>query len=307
MWLHEETTKIKYHIFIHRNLIKALYLKEIHNCWLTQRRGGCWGIDGVCRVSSCCHCCYLISRNQFYSGTPNNCCCCCCCSHCCWLLGTRLSAAVESSAVVLLMWYSTCSVLMMMRRRILTLRMILRVRQTSVICWDWWIWTARPCISGWCPWLVSAPDSTSLSWDSDDVVAAVAVAGAPPPHWPWCCWQSWWWGYWPKTLASELLSASLETQTWWNVSIVIEVTKTVFLDTGDVSSVVTKERLNVNTGDQFYKCSGPLNGFLASDWSVVTLPPSDLPSLKAFQVSVTHFWVTPPRTPAWALSLNLHP
>ena len=145
------------------------------------------------------------------------------------------------------------------------------------------------------------------SWDSDDVVAAVAVAGAPPPHWPWCCWQSWWWGYWPKTLASELLSASLETQTWWNVSIVIEVTKIVFLDTGDVSSVVTKERLNVNTGDQFYKCSGPLNGFLASDWSVVTLPPADLPSLKAFQVSVTHFWVTPPRTPAWALSLNLHP
>ena len=70
------------------------------------------------------------------------------------------------------------------------------------------------------------------------------------------------------------------------------MTKTVFLDTGDVSSVVTKERLNVNTGDQFYKCSGPLNGFLASDWSVVTLPPSDLPSLKAFQVSVrsvTHF------------------
>ena len=41
---------------------------------------------------------------------------------------------------------------------------------------------------------------------------------------------------------------------------------------GEVSSVVTEERLNVNTGDQFYKCCcGPLSGFLAPYWPVVTL------------------------------------
>ena len=40
---------------------------------------------------------------------------------------------------------------------------------------------------------------------------------------------------------------------------------------GEVSSVVTEERLNVNTGDQFYKCCGPLSGFLVPYWSVVML------------------------------------
>ena len=88
-------------------------------------------------------------------------------------------------------------------------------------------------------------------------------------------------GHWPLTCSLHL----------WRLKhgeiVVLEVT-VVFLDVGDVSSVVTKERLNVNTGDQFYKCSGPLNGLLASDWPVVTLPPADWPSSKAFQVSVTH-------------------
>ena len=53
----------------------------------------------------------------------------------------------------------------------------------------------------------------------------------------------------------------------------LEMTK--FLLMGDVSSVVTKERLNVNTGAQFYKCCGPLNGLLAPYWPVVTLLAAD--------------------------------
>ena len=45
---------------------------------------------------------------------------------------------------------------------------------------------------------------------------------------------------------------------------------------GEVSSVVTEERLNVNTGDQFYKCcDGPLSGFLAPYWPAVTLLAAD--------------------------------
>ena len=78
---------------------------------------------------------------------------------------------------------------------------------------------------------------------------------------------------------------------------------------GDVSSDVTKERLNVNTGDQSYKCcylsraKWPPEGFLVSHWTHVMVLLSDWLLSEAVPSIVTHSRVTLPRTLG---SLNLH-